>query len=246
MSVIVVTGASRGIGSATAITASILGYSVAINYLNDKMAANNVLEQIKQNGGNAIAVQADVSTEEGVTKLFKIVDKKLGTLTALFANAGIVHKYATITDYKATTLEKIWRTNITSQFLSFREAVLRMSKSQGGPGGSIVIMSSAASRLGGGPLMAYAASKGASDTLTIGLAQEVAKQGIRVNAVRPGLIDTKIHDNTGDLSRIQKLVGGVPLGRIGSTQEVADTVLWLLSDKASYVTGSIVDVSGGR
>ena len=246
MSVIIITGASRGIGSATARTASSFGYSVAVNYLNNKNAANKVVAEILDLGGRAIAVQADVSTEKGIKKLFKTTDKKLGTVTSLFANAGIVHKNSAITDYNVTTLEYIWRTNLTSQFLACREAVTRMSLRNGGLGGAIVIMSSAAARLGGGSLMAYAASKGASDTLTIGLAKEVAAQGIRVNAVRPGLINTNIHDNTGDFNRIQNLVSGVPLGRVGSPQEVADTVLWLLSDSASYVTGSIIDVSGGR
>lgn len=246
MSVIVITGASRGIGAATARVAAQHGYTVAVNYVSNAEAADVVVSDIKAAGGQALAIQGDVSTEKGVTSLFETVDNKLGPMTALFANAGVIHKNTDITDYTADTLETIWRVNISSQFLCCREAVRRMSTTHGGSGGAIVIMSSAAARLGGGPLMAYAASKGASDTLTTGLAQQVASQGIRVNAVRPGLIETDIHDGTGDMNRINNLLGAVPMGRSGSATEVAESVVWLLSDEASYVTGSFVEVSGGR
>ncbi len=246
MSVIVITGASRGIGAATARAAAKRGYAVAVNYISNTQAADSVVADITGAGGKAIAVQADVSTEAGVKMLFETVDESLGKITALFANAGIIHNNCSILDYDAATLEQLWRVNITGQFLSCREAVRRMSDKHGGTGGAIVINSSAAARLGGGPLLAYAASKGASDTLTTGLTQEVAKYGIRVNAIRPGLIETEIHDGTGDMNRLNNLVGGVPMGRTGSADEVADSVMWLLSDDASYVTGTFVDVSGGR
>lgn len=247
MSVLVITGASRGIGAAAARLGAEQGYAVAVNYINNAAAADSVVAEITNGGGRAVPIRADVSTEAGVRTLFETVDRDLGPMTALFANAGIIHKNTAITDYDAETLANIWRVNITSQFLCCREAVRRMSTKHDGKGGAIVIMSSAASRLGSpGTIMAYAASKGASDTLTIGLAQEVARQGIRVNAVRPGLIETEIHAGTGDANRIENLVGGVPMGRAGSAQEAAQAVLWLLSGSASYATGAIVDVSGGR
>lgn len=247
MRVLVITGASRGIGAAAARIGASQGYAVAVNYIHNAAAADQVVAEITNRGGRAVPVQADVSTDAGVKTLFETVDQELGPLTALFANAGIIQKNTVITDYDADTLANIWRINITSQFLCCREAVGRMSTARDGNGGAIVIMSSAASRLGGaGTIMAYGASKGASDTLTIGLAQEVAEQGIRVNGIRPGLIETEIHDGTGDLNRIENLVGGVPMGRSGSAEEVAQAVLWLLSDAASYITGTLVDVSGGR
>ncbi len=247
MSVLVITGASRGIGAAAARLAAGQGYAVAVNYVNNAAAAESVVGEITGGGGRAVPIQADVSTQDGVQTLFEAVDRELGPLTALFANAGIIHKNMPITEYDEATLENIWRVNISSQFLCCKEAVKRMSTQRGGSGGAIVIMSSAASRLGSpGTIMAYAASKGASDTLTLGLSQEVAKQGIRVNAVRPGLIETEIHDGTGDMQRVSNLVGGVPMGRPGSADEVAQAVLWLLSDSASYVTGTTLDVGGGR
>jgi len=247
LSVLVVTGASRGIGAATARLAGRRGHAVAVNYNSSPEAAEKVVGDIEAAGGRALAISADVSTDEGVTSLFKTVDAELGSVTALFANAGIIQPNLSITEYDAELLSRIWRVNLTSQFLSCREAVKRMSTDLGGRGGQIVIMSSAASRIGNpGTIMAYAASTGGSDTLTIGLAKEVAGQGIRVNGVRPGLIETDIHAGTGDPNRIQNLMDGVPMGRPGSAEEVAEAVVWLLSKSASYMTGAIVDVSGGR
>jgi NAD(P)-dependent dehydrogenase (short-subunit alcohol dehydrogenase family) len=245
--VLVVTGASRGIGAATAILGAKKGYAVAVNYNASPDRAEAVSEEIRAAGGTALAIQADVSTEEGARHLFAEADEKLGTLTALFNNAGIIHKNCKIIEIDAETVTEQMRVNVTSQFLCAREAVKRMSTATGGKGGAIVNMSSAAARLGGGgALLAYAAAKGAIDTFTHGLATEVAGQGIRVNAVRPGLIETEIHDGTGDMSRIENLLPMVPMGRPGTAHEVAEAVIWLLSAEASYVTDSYVDVAGAR
>lgn len=245
--ILVVTGGSRGIGAAAATLGGARGYKVAVNYNSSPDAADRVVAAIRAAGGVAEAIKADVSTEEGARHLFEETDRRLGRVTALFNNAGIIHRNVAITEIDLETINAQWLINISSQFLCAREAVKRMSTKLGGSGGAIVNMSSAAARLGGGgALLAYAASKGAIDTFTKGLASEVAGQGIRVNAVRPGLIETEIHDGTGDMQRIQRLVGGVPMGRPGSAEEVAEVVLWLLSDQASYVTDSIVDVAGGR
>lgn len=245
--ILVVTGASRGIGAAAATFGASRGYKVAVNYNSSPERAKEVVAKIRDAGGQAEAIQADVSTEAGATQLFKTVDEKLGPVTALFNNAGIIHKNARIADYTAELVNEQLIVNITSQFLCAREAVARMSTKNGGSGGAIVNMSSAAARLGGGgALLAYAAAKGAIDTFTKGLAAETAGQGIRVNAVRPGLIETEIHDGTGDMNRINNLVSGVPMGRSGSAEEVAEAVIWLLSTEASYVTDTIVDVAGGR
>ncbi|MCB1510121.1 MAG: SDR family oxidoreductase [Hyphomicrobiaceae bacterium] len=245
--VLIVTGGSRGIGAATARMAAKRGYAVAVNYNTSAERADAVVADIKAGGGRAIAARADVATAAGVRQLFETVDRELGTVTALFNNAGTIHAYTAIGEFDAAMLDDMWRVNITSQFLCAGEAVKRMSTAKGGKGGAIVNMSSAAARLGGGNgQLAYAASKGAIDTFTHGLALEVAAQGIRVNAVRPGLIQTEIHDGTGDLNRLNNLVGSVPMGRTAPPEEVADAVLYLLSQQASYVTGSIVDVSGGR
>ncbi|MEM9360178.1 MAG: SDR family oxidoreductase [Pseudomonadota bacterium] len=245
--VLIVTGGGRGIGAATARLAGSRGFSVAVNYYSNAEAANSVVQDIEAAGGKAIAVQADVSTEEGVTSLFQTVDEKLGTPDGLFANAGTLTEYRPIQEVPLADLERTWRGNISGPFLCAREAAKRMSTTSGGKGGSIVINSSAAARIGGAHgMLAYAASKGATDTFTLGLSIELGGQGIRVNAVRPGLIETTFHDLTGDLERLKKLVGGVPMGRTGTAEEVAEAVLWLLSDEASYVSGTHVDVTGAR
>lgn len=245
--VLIVTGASRGIGAATARLAGERGYRVAVNYNASPERAAEVVRHIEKAGGEVIAIKADVSTEEGVRTLFEMVDRRLGPLTALFNNAGIIHRNKLITEFDAEDLDRIWRVNISSQFLCAREAVKRMSTRLGGKGGAIVNMSSAGAYIGGANgLLCYAASKGAIDTFTRGLANELGPHGIRVNDVRPGLIETEIHDDTGDKERLQKLVQAVPLGRTGTAQEVAEAVLWLLSPQASYVSGTLVDVGGGR
>jgi NAD(P)-dependent dehydrogenase (short-subunit alcohol dehydrogenase family) len=245
--VLVVTGGSRGIGAATALLGAAKGYAVAVNYNASPDRANAVVDEIRAAGGTAEAIQADVSTDDGARRLFTETDTRLGPVTALFNNAGIIHKNCLIGDIDVNTVNEQMRVNVTSQFLCAREAVNRMSKDKGGKGGAIVNMSSAAARLGGGgALLAYAASKGAIDTFTHGLAVEVAKQGIRVNAVRPGLIETEIHDKTGDMARIQNLLPFVPMGRPGTAHEVAEAVIWLLSPEASYVTDTFVDVAGAR
>ncbi len=245
--VLIITGASRGIGAATAKLAGARGWVVAVNYNASPDRAAEVVKAIEKSGGKAVAIKADVSTAEGAAHLFAETDKRLGPVIGLFNNAGIVHTYAPITGMTAAMLDDHWRINITSQFLCAAEAVKRMSTKSGGKGGSIVNMSSRAAVIGGpNGMLAYAASKGAIDTFTHGLSIEVAPQGIRVNAVRPGLIDTEIHDATGDKERLKKLVGVVPMGRVGSPEEVGETVLWLLSPAASYVTSSLVDISGAR
>lgn len=245
--ILIVTGGSRGIGAATARLGGLSGYDVAVNYNRHPERAAEVVEEIKRAGRRAIAVQADVSVEADVVRLFETVDRELGPVTALFNNAGIVHRMRPITEVTQAELDNLWRVNITSQFLCAREAAKRMSTRLGGQGGSIVNMSSAAARLGGANgQLGYAASKGAIDTFTRGLALELGPQGIRVNAVRPGLIETEIHDDMGDKDRLAKLRPTVPLGRTGRAEEVAEAVLWLLSPQASYVTNSIVDVGGGR
>lgn len=245
--VLIITGASRGIGAATAVMAAARGWAVAVNYNQSATRAEEIVARITSAGGRAVAIKADVATEDGAVHLFAETDRTLGRVTGLFNNAGIIHPNQTITDFDAATLEAQWRVNITSQFLCAREAVKRMSTKRGGAGGAIVNMSSRASVLGGGgALLAYAASKGAIDTFTQGLAIETAPQGIRVNAVRPGLIETEIHDATGDLERLKRLVSLVPMGRTAPPEEVAEVVVWLLSPAASYVTASIVDIAGGR
>lgn len=245
--VLIVTGGSRGIGAATARLGAARGYQVAVNYNRNPSHAENVVSDIAQAGGRAIAVQADVSREAEVVRLFQTVDRELGRVTALFNNAGIVHATRPITEMVEADLDEMWRVNITSQFLCAREAAKRMSTRLGGHGGAIVNMSSAAARLGGANgALSYAASKGAIDTFTTGLALELAPQGIRVTAVRPGLIETTIHDDMGDPERLARLGPTVPLGRTGTPEEVAEAVLWLLSPQASFVTNAMIDVGGGR
>jgi NAD(P)-dependent dehydrogenase (short-subunit alcohol dehydrogenase family) len=245
--VLIVTGGGRGIGAACARLAGERGYAVAVNYNTNGARARAVAAEVEKAGGRALAVQADVSTEAGASALFETVDRELGTLTALFNNAGTILPSAKVTSVTAADLERLWRVNITSQFLCAREAVKRMSTKRGGKGGAIVNMSSVHSRIGApGAFVSYAASKGAIDSFTHGLALEVVGEGIRVNAVRPGIIDTELHALGGDPNRPKTVGPTVPLGRAGLPEEVARTVLWLLSEEASYVINAIVDVGGGR
>jgi len=245
--VILITGASRGIGAATAIAAAEQGWQVCINYRNRQSQAQALVDQINASGGQAICFAADVGQQDQVEALFEFVDSELGRLDALVNNAGIIDRKARIEEMDQQRLERMFQINITGSFLCAREAVRRMAKCHGGAGGAIVNVSSAASRLGSpGEFVDYAASKGAIDTLTIGLAREVAAEGIRVNAVRPGLIETDIHADTGDLERPVRLAPSVPMQRTGQPEEVASCILWLLSEQAGYVTGSILDVAGGR
>jgi NAD(P)-dependent dehydrogenase (short-subunit alcohol dehydrogenase family) len=245
--VAVITGASRGIGAATARLAAARGYAVAINYRTNGGAAEKVVGDIEAAGGRAVSIQADVSEEQDVLRLFETVDRSLGTVTALVNNAGILETQMRVADMTAERLNRVFRINVTGSFLCAREAIRRMSTRSGGPGGAIVNLSSGASRLGApGEYVDYAASKGAIDTLTIGLSKEVAEEGIRVNAVRPGFIYTDIHASGGEPGRVDRVKAFVPMKRGGTPEEVAHAIIWLLSDEASYITGSIIDITGGR
>lgn len=244
---ILITGASRGIGAACALLAAARGYRVCINYRTDRDAALGVVRAIEEAGGSAFAVQADVAREDEVLRLFGEVDAHGGRLDALVNNAGILARQMRVEQMDAARIERIFATNVTGSFLCAREAVRRMSTRHGGSGGAIVNVSSRAAVLGAaGEYVDYAASKAALDVLTIGLAKEVAQEGIRVNGVRPGLIDTGMHASGGEPGRIERLKSSVPMGRGGEAEEVARAVLWLLSDEASYTTGSFIDCSGGR
>ena len=245
--VLIITGASRGIGAATARIAGRSGYVVCVNYLKNKAAAKQIVEEINADGGRALAVGADISREEEVVKLFCTVDDKLGKISALVNNAGILETQMRIEDMNAARLNRVFLTNVIGSFLCAREAVKRMSTKNGGKGGAIVNVSSAAARLGSaGEYVDYAASKGAVDTFTRGLAQEVAEEGIRVNAVRPGVIDTDIHSSGGEPGRVERVKSSIPMKRGGSAEEVAKAIMWLLSSESSYTTGSLLEVSGGR
>jgi NAD(P)-dependent dehydrogenase (short-subunit alcohol dehydrogenase family) len=253
--VLLVTGGGRGIGAATARLAAQRGYAVAINYAHQAAAAEQLVADIQALGGLALAVQADISDETQVLRLFATVDAQLGPLRALVNNAGVVDVTARVDSMDAARLQRMFGVNVIGSFLCAREAVRRMGTRQGernfgpgyGQGGAIVNVSSAASRLGSpGQYVDYAASKGAIDTMTIGLAKEVADEGIRVNAVRPGIIRTEIHLASGDPARVERIGAAAPLGRPGEAEEVARAILWLASDEASYLSGALVDVSGGR
>ncbi|WP_437976846.1 SDR family oxidoreductase [Sorangium sp. So ce295] len=245
--IMLITGGSRGIGAATALLAASRGYTVAVSYLRDEDAAARVVDEIRAHGGVALAIAADVSREEDVVRLFQTVDRDLGPIAALVNNAGVLDRQARLEDMSAARVERVLSTNVVGSFLCAREAVRRMSTLRGGRGGAIVNVSSRASQLGSpGEYIDYAASKAAVDTLTIGLAKEVAAEGIRVNAVRPGIIATDIHASGGDPGRVERLQASLPLGRAGSPEEVARAILWLASSESSYCTGSLLDVAGGR
>jgi NAD(P)-dependent dehydrogenase (short-subunit alcohol dehydrogenase family) len=244
---VLVTGGSRGIGAATARAAADEGYAVCISFLKNEQAAKAVVKQIIDAGGRAIAVRADVSIESEVCNLFKKVDAELGTISALVNNAGILEQHMRLDAMDAARLMRVFNTNIVGSFLCAREAIKRMSTGYGGKGGAIVNLSSAASRLGSpNEYIDYAASKGAIDTMTLGLAKEVAGEGIRVNAVRPGVIYTDIHASGGEPDRVDRVKSLVPMQRGGYPEEVAKAILWLLSDQSSYSTGALLDISGGR
>jgi NAD(P)-dependent dehydrogenase (short-subunit alcohol dehydrogenase family) len=240
--VMLVTGGGRGIGAATARLAAERGYAVCVNYLRDAAAAEKLAKEI-----GAIAVAGDVSSEADVVRLFRTVDEKLGRLSALVNNAGIVDVKARVEEMTPARLQRMFAVNVIGSFLCAREAIKRMSKRHGGAGGVIVNLSSAAARLGSpGDYVDYASAKGAIDTFTLGLAKEVAAEGIRVNAVRPGVIRTGIHATSGDPARLERIGATAPLARPGEPEEVARAILWLASDESSYTTGAIVDVTGGR
>jgi NAD(P)-dependent dehydrogenase (short-subunit alcohol dehydrogenase family) len=245
--VVIITGGGRGIGAATARLAARKGYAVCVNYLRDRTAAESVVHEIRSAEGRAIAVAGDVSSEKDVLNLFQESDRSLGPLTALVNNAGIVERQCRVEAMDAPRLQRMFAINVIGPFLCAREAIRRMSTRHGGKGGAIVNLSSGAARLGSpGEYVDYAASKGAIDTMTIGLAKELAAEGIRVNCVRPGFVHTDIHAAGGEPNRIERLRDGIPMKRGGKPEEVARAVLWLLSDEASYSTGAILDVTGGR
>ncbi|QJP10209.1 SDR family oxidoreductase [Pseudomonas multiresinivorans] len=245
--VMLITGASRGIGAATALLAAERGYVVAINYRREREAAEALVAQITGAGGKALAFAADVADESDVLHLFREVDEAFGRLDVLVNNAGILERQMRLEDMDVVRLQRVFAVNVTGTFLCCREAIKRMARKHGGNGGSIVNVSSMASRLGSpNEYIDYAAAKGAVDSLTIGLAKEVAAEGIRVNAVRPGLIKTEIHASGGEPGRVERLQAAIPLGRGGEAEEVARAILFLASDESSYSTGSFVDVSGGR
>ena len=245
--VLLITGASRGIGAATATLAAERGYSVCVNYRQNSEAAETVVRAVEAAGGRAVAVAADVAVEADVVRLFETCDRTLGPLTALVNNAGILETQMRLDAMDAARLQRVFAVNIVGSFLCAREAVRRMSTRHGGSGGAIINVSSGASRLGSpGEYVDYAASKGAIDTMTIGLAREVAEEAVRVNAVRAGFIYTEIHASGGEPNRVERVKALVPMKRGGTAGEVAAAILWLLSDEASYTTGSFIDVTGGK
>jgi NAD(P)-dependent dehydrogenase (short-subunit alcohol dehydrogenase family) len=242
-----VTGGSRGIGAEVALIAAQRGYAVAVNYASNEKAAAQVVEQITQLGGEAFAIQGDVAIEQDILRMFTAIDTRWGRLDALINNAGIVDVKARVDEMSVERLQKMFTTNVVGSFLCAREAIKRMSKKYQHDGGVIINLSSAAARLGSpSEYVDYASSKGAIDTMTIGLSKELAAEGIRVNAVRPGLIDTDIHASGGQPDRVARFISMIPMQRGGTAEEVANTVMWLASEEASYVTGALIDVGGGR
>ncbi len=245
--IVLITGGSRGIGAATALLAAQRGFAVAVNYTSNSLAADEVVRQIRASGGTAITVQADVALETDIMAMFEKVDAKLGRITSLVNNAGVVDVASRVDAMTTTRLKRMFDINVLGSFVCAREAVKRMSTRYGGAGGTIVNLSSVAARLGGpGQYVDYAASKGAIDTFTLGLAKEVAAEGIRVNAVRPGIIETDIHASGGEPERAQQMAPMLPMQRAGSALEVAKAIVWLMTDDSSYTTGSMIDVAGGR
>ncbi len=244
---VLITGGSRGIGAASALLAARQGYAVAVNYASNSLAADEVVRQIRQQGGQAMTVQADVADEAQVVAMFEKIDARLGRLSALVNNAGVVDQTTRVDAITLARLQRMFSINVFGSFLCAREAVRRMSTRYGGAGGSIVNVSSAAARLGSpGQYVDYAAAKGAIDSFTLGLAKEVAAEGIRVNAVRPGIIETDIHASGGLPHRARDVAPQVPMQRPGRAEEVAESIVWLLGDHASYTTGALLDVAGGR
>ncbi len=245
--IMLITGGSRGIGAATALLAAERGWQVAISYLGNASAADAVVAQIRDIGGQALAVQADVGIDEDVQRLFGTVDDKLARLSSLVNNAGMLELQTRLDQMDLARWQRVFSANVFGSFLCAKQAVLRMSTRHGGDGGTIINVSSAAARIGSpNEFIDYAAAKGAVDSMTIGLAKEVAAEGIRVNAVRPGLIYTDIHASAGEPGRVDRAKAGVPMQRGGTAAEVAEAIIWLASQHSSYVTGTLLDVTGGR
>jgi NAD(P)-dependent dehydrogenase (short-subunit alcohol dehydrogenase family) len=244
---VVVTGGGRGIGAATSMLAAAQGWAVAVNYAHDQAAAEAVVARVRAAGGTALALQADVSDEAQVLAMFAAVDRELPPLGALVNNAGVVDLPSRVEAMTAQRWQRMFAINVFGSLVCAREAVRRMSTARGGPGGCVVNLSSAAARIGApGQYVDYAAAKGAIDVFTLGLAKEVALEGIRVNAVRPGIIDTEIHASGGTPDRVRQMAPMVPMQRAGSAEEVAQAILWLMSEQSSYTTGAVIDVTGGR
>ena len=245
--IMIITGGSRGIGAATALLAAERGFDVAVNYASNQAAADAVVIGIQAKGRRAFALKGDVGSEADMLKLFDACDKQLGTLTCLVNNAGVVDVKARLDQMSVARWQRMFNVNVIGSMICAREAIKRMSSKHGGKGGTIVNLSSAAARLGaGGQYVDYATAKGAIDTFTLGLAREVASEGIRVNAVRPGIIDTEIHASGGEPNRVEQSKGMVPMQRGGTAQEIANAILWLASDESTYTTGAVIDSTGGR